>query len=194
MPRHAAVPSDSLGDLNSPFSSVRSAHDVSLKPASGPAPEEVYPHAALVLAHAHRLLAQTDTRRRELQRCLDFLHTADPEALFFYCPDPATLTPAPSPGPKARKARRLRPLLTTALRQVEARLDAIRLTTLLTVSRLGIPVAIWHFLIPGPLPHTLAALMPRAAPSPSLPVSSASQETTQPHPRPRRGTHTHNLL
>jgi hypothetical protein len=193
MPRHAAVPQGSLGDLNSPFSAVRSAPNVSLKPASGPVHEEIHAHATRVLANAHRLLAQTDTHRCALQRCLDLLQTADPEAYFYYSLDPATITLAPGLHPRTRKARRLRPLLTTALRQVEARLDAIRLTTLLTISRLGIPVALGHFLIPGPLPHTLAALMPRAAPSASPLVSSAPQETTQQRSRLRRGPHHHKL-
>ena len=144
-----------------------------------------------MLAHAHGLLVQTDTHRSELQWCLDLLQTVDPEALFFYCSNPATLTLAPGPGPKARKARRLQPLLTTALRQVDARQDAIRLNTLLAITRLGIPVAIWHFLIPGPLPHTLAALTPQAAPLAPPPVSPSSQEATHQISRPRRGTHNH---
>jgi hypothetical protein len=173
MPRRAVVPQESLGDFNAPSSSVHSAHNVSLEPAPSPARAEAHARATRVLATAHCLLEQLAAHRRALQWCLGFLHTADPEALFFYCPDPATLTPAPGPGPKARKAWRLRSFLTTALRQVDARQDTIRLNALFTISRLGLPVAVWYFLIPGPLPLTLAALTPRAAPSAPPPVSPA---------------------
>jgi len=145
-----------------------------------------------VLTQAQQLLAQTDTQRGALQQCLARLHTAEPDALFFYRPAPATLTPAPGPGPKARKARRLQPRLTTALREVEARLEAIRLNALLAISRLGVRVALWHFLIPGPLPPTVDALRPRAAPPPP-PVSSSPQETTPQRSHPRGAPHTHPL-
>jgi len=193
MPRRAASPQYSLSDLTTSFASVHSASDVWRKPASALAHEEVPAHATRVLAQAHQLWAQIDIQRCALQQCLALLQTADPEALFFYCPDSTTLTPAPSPRPKARKAWRLQRLLTKALRQAEARLEALRLNTLLTISRLGLPVAVWHFLIPGPLPLTLAALLPRAAPPASPPVSSAPPETTSLRPRRGRGTHNHKL-
>jgi hypothetical protein len=57
----------------------------------------------------------------------------------------------------------LHPQLTAALQQIPARIETIRLNTLITLSRLGVPVVVWHFLIAGPLPLTVEALAPTGA-------------------------------
>jgi hypothetical protein len=130
MPRRAVDPQESLGDCNSPFSSVCSAHDVSLKSTPGSAPEEIHAHATRVLVHAHRLLAQEAVRQHALEQCIATLHAASPEAYFFFTLDPPILTPAPYKRPGSAKARRLQPRFAAALLQSRTRQATLRLTRL----------------------------------------------------------------
>jgi hypothetical protein len=125
--------------------------------------------AAQLLTQAHQLLAKVAEERLALEQCLVVLQHALAEACFFYRPDPPTLVPASGRRTGGRTAATLHAQLTATLHQIPTRMETIRLNTLFVLSHLGVAVALWHFLIPGPLPTTVAALAPtgRRGPAPT---------------------------
>jgi len=119
--------------------------------------------ATRLLTQAHQLLAKVAEEGQALEQCLAVLQHAPAEACFFYHADPPTLVPTSGRRAGGRTVTTLRAQLTAALQQIPARIETIRLNTLFTLSRLGVPVALWHFVIPGPLPPTVTALAPTGA-------------------------------
>jgi hypothetical protein len=162
MPRRAVVPQDSLGDRNYRFPLVSAAPHVSLELAPGSAHEGVYEHATRLLAHAHSLLAQEAIRLRSLEECLVVLQHAAPATYFRHTLDPPTLTLAPYRRRGTHEARLLRRRFEVALVQTRERSETIRLNTLLALARIGVPIALWHFIVPTPLPHDPHSLAPQA--------------------------------
>jgi hypothetical protein len=117
--------------------------------------------AARLFTHAHELLAKVAEERRALEQCVAVLQEAPAAACFFYQAEPLLLSPAVGRKAGARTRATLRAQLSAALQQLPARSEHICLTTLFALHRLGVPVALWHFLIPGPLPATVGELAPR---------------------------------
>jgi hypothetical protein len=85
------------------------------------------------------------------------------ERFFFYRTAPPTLIPVVGRKAGASAVATLHDRLTLARQHAYERWETIRLNTLFALSRLGIPIAVWHFLIVGPLPATVAALAPTGA-------------------------------
>jgi hypothetical protein len=140
------------------------------------APVVLQEQATRLLTQAHQLLANVAEEGQALEQCLVVLQHAPAEACFFYRTEPPALVPAVSRRAGGRTVTTVRAQLTAALQQIPARIETIRLNTLFTLSRLGVPVALWHFLIPGPLPISVTALAPTGA--------ADSGQTG--HPPPRR--------
>jgi hypothetical protein len=132
-----------------------------------PSPTAPPEQATQLLTHAHALLAQVTEERHALEQCVAVLQHAPAAACFFYHPDPPALVPASGRRNGGRTATTLHAQLTATLHQIPAQMETIRLNTLFALSRLGIPIALWHFLIPGPLPTTVAALTPAGVRGPA---------------------------
>jgi len=162
MPRRPIVPHD-VARNHHPHSSLTSATP-HVSPAVAPdAPQrEVSARASRLLAEAHALLDQDALRQRSLEACLALLQQAAPGTYFHHTLDPPTLTPVHYCRRGSRKARWLRPRFEAALAHMSERAETIRFNTLLALARLGIPVALWHFLVPTPLPQDFHSLAPQA--------------------------------
>ena len=142
--------------------STSSANPISphpLSPSSHPSPA-LQAQATQLLLQAQLLIAQTTEEIRALEHCLAVLKAAPADACFFFSADPPTLTPAVGRKPGSQVATTLLERVLSAQQYAPARLEQIRLQTLFTLSRLGFPIALWHFLVPSPLPLTVAALAP----------------------------------
>lgn len=120
-------------------------------------------HASRLLAQAHQLLAETEEEIRTLDHWLGVLAHAPTGSFFFYRTEPPTLLPAVGRKAGSSAAATLHDRLTRARADCRVRAETIRLNTLLTLRHLGVPVALWHFLIPSPLPPTVEALAPTGA-------------------------------
>src|SRR5262245_34946146 len=131
--------------------------DVTRTPAS---PAERQEQATRLLAHAQHLLAKIAEESDALEQCLGVLQQAPAGACFFYQAAPHRLVPAVGRKAGTRTGATLYRQLTAALQQLPARRENIRLNTLFALHQLGVPVALWHFLVPGPLPATVAELAP----------------------------------
>jgi hypothetical protein len=125
-----------------------------------PSPIMRQEQADRLLTQAHQLLAKVAEESYALEQCLVVLKESPTEACFFYQADPPLLVAAVGRKAGACTGATLYARLTTTLQQIPTRIESICLNTLFTLHRLGVPVALWHFLIPGPLPTTVAALAP----------------------------------
>jgi hypothetical protein len=145
----------------------------------GETPEPLRQQASQLLAAAHHLLHQQASECRALELCLATLQAAGPRALFLASFSPPTLTPTSVWQAGSRTARTLAPRFATALQQASSRSETIRLNTLFALSQLGLPVALWHFVLPSPLPTTVATLLSPGVPGGAPASPPSPPETSQ---------------